>query len=141
MVNQQLVLEQSSTLTLVPPPSLMLYAKLWLNKLAVGNDYSLQFFDRDNSLVHQRENLSFEQGFADVTGLSGIIPNAFYRLVLRKPFYLPGSVNTRISETRTAVSFPRLLPLDPSNDGKFTFSDIKAFLGRPLEIFKLLFAF
>lgn len=128
----------NTVLTLVPPPSLLASAKIWIDQLAYGNDYTVLFYDESEKLLHEAISIEFKDGLARVENLYNIVPNHVYRLVLTKPYYLPRHVFTQLSEGKTAVSFPTLLPFDPSNDGVLTTSDIEAFLKRPLQTFGLL---
>lgn len=124
------VAEIDSQFALIPPPSLSLFTKTWLNRLANGNDFSLLFYDREQKLVHKEENISFVSGIATVENLVDIIPRQTYRLVLLRSHYLPRQVITSISETETAVVFPPLLPFDPDDDGAFTLNDILYFFQK-----------
>ena len=138
--NRTDVAKSSASLSLVAPPSLLVTAKTWINRLAQGHDFSLLIYDEQERLLKEAKNLAFDQGLAQVDELYDIVPNRKYRLVLTKPYYLPRQIYAKLSESATRVTFPVLLPLDPSNDGALTWDDAKAFFKKPLETFGLLIA-
>lgn len=135
----QPVVTAQMQLTLVPPPSLYLEAKTWINRLAEGDDFILSINDEDGQLL-QSVNPVFSEGFANVENLYNIVPNKKYGLVLTKPYYLPRQLEAILSESKTAVVFPTLMPFDPSNDGQLSIEDLNAFWQRPLETIGLLLA-
>lgn len=134
------ITHSEAVVTLIPPPSLLISAKLWVDRLAIGSDYNLYVFDENNDFIQGLNNVEFRDGLSDVENLFNIIPNRVYRLVLTKPYYLPRYVSAQLTESKTAVSFPTLLPFDPSNDGALNSNDIGALLKRPLETIGLLLA-
>ncbi|RJR16225.1 hypothetical protein C4579_00735 [Candidatus Microgenomates bacterium] len=127
-------------LTLIPPPNILVEAKVWFNRLAEGQDYAFLVYDDEENVIYAEEHAVFEQGTNLFEKLYGVIPQRQYRLVLTKPYYLPRQVITTINETTTKVSFPQLLPFDPSNDGKTSLDDVSAFFKRPLETVGLILA-
>lgn len=136
---RQTVITLPSRMELVAPPGLILKAKLWFRQLAEGEDYRLQIFDQER-LLHDIRQIPFVSGRAEVENLYNIVPDQSYRLLLSKPFYLSREVEALISEGKTVVSFPTLLPLDPSNDGNLNLSDLVAFFRHPLQTLGLIFA-
>lgn len=137
---EKIISETDAFITLIPPPSLLVYAKLWPNHPAQGDKYKFKLYGQDNSVIYETENLNFIDGFADLEGLYNIIPNNKYKFVLFKPYYLPSNIEASILSTKTGISFPVLLPLDPSNDGKLNIADIPALFRYPLRTFGLLLA-
>jgi hypothetical protein len=130
--NGQTIDQLEASLTIVPPPSILIQAKVWFNRPAEGGDFSVLIYDKDQRLLYEADNVLFSQGYADVENLYNTFPNGNYRLVLKKPYYLPRQVLVTLSENKTGVPFPPLLPLDPSNDGKVDGADVGAFIAHPL---------
>lgn len=138
--DDEIITQVPLTLTLIPPPNIFVEARVWFNQLAQGQDFSFLVYDDDEKVVYEEERVVFDQGTTFFEHLYNVIPERQYRLVLTKPYYLPRQVITTIGETTTRVSFPPLLPFDPSNDGKISTEDLGAFLKRPLETMGLILA-
>ena len=134
------IFSQVGQFVLVPPPSLLLYAKTWFNKLANDQDYKLLVYGEKQQLLYEIPQVDFVLGFANIENLHNVVPNRTYRLVLMRPYYLPRQSSITIGETKTGVSFPMLLPLDASNDGKLSPADTWAFLVTPVASMKRLLA-
>ena len=130
-----------NNLYIIPPPELMLNSYEWFNKLAQGNDFKLLIYDENQKLVVEKNFVTFTKGLAEITGLYNVVPGKKYRVVLIKTNYLPRQSIVVISETKTAVTFNKLLPFDPSNDGKFTIGDLILLIKRPISSFRLLLGF
>jgi len=128
------------SLTLIPPPSLAIFLKKWINKPAIGDNYRLLIYDENEILIYQKANLAVEGGFVEVTDLYGVIPDRPYRIVVLKDYYLPRQVKIVIGQVRTGIEVPILLPLDFSNDEVFNFSDLVAFFRNPITNLKRLLA-
>lgn len=135
--DEQVITEYIFDLILVPPPALLVEAKLWLQKRAQGNDFSFLIYDNDEKILYESKNVTFENGQANIDDLHNVVPNQTYRLVLTKPYYLPRQVIVTIPEIKTGITFPPLLPLDPSNDGKLSNEDLDLFFKHPFEIMRM----
>jgi len=132
------VLSQNGTVGTIPPPSLLVKAKRWLQKDVTGDGYSLLIYDERDRVLHEVKNLEFSRGYTEVHDLYNVIPQLTYRLVLTKQYYLPRQVMTTLLEDRTTVTFPQLLPFDPSGDGSFNLNDVKSFFRHPVRSVGLL---
>lgn len=140
MVKQkdELVTVEDATFMLKQPPSLLLQAKVWFNRLAEGTDFRLSLFDEKKQLLETR-TIIFTQGEATVPNVRNVIPGQVYRLELKKPFYLPRQMSLTLGEM-TTVQFPQLLPFDPSDDGMANLADMKAILRSPFTFFRRILA-
>lgn len=129
----EIITQAPFTLTLIAPPSLMVNARLWFNTLAEGTDFNFLIYDTKEKVVYEQKQLSFENGKAEIENIFNIVPNEKYRFVLTKPYYLPRQVRSTINKLTTNLTFPPLLPFDPSLDGKLSFDDVGVFINKPLE--------
>lgn len=134
------VVETDGTLTLIPPPSIALTRKYWANSVPASDETTLVIYDADNK-VREEQRVVYTKGVSQVTDLYNIVPSRRYRIVITKPYYLPRQVYATLTDTQTSVTFPPLLPFDPSNDGKLGFADVLAVLRNPLDFFKRLLGF
>ena len=132
------ILTQDFTVGTIPPPSLLVKARRWFQKEIAGDGYSLLIYDERNRVLHEVKNLEFMRGYTEVHDLYNVIPQLTYRLVLTKQYYLPRQVMTTLLEDRTTVTFPQLLPFDPSGDGALTVRDVPSFIRHPLRSIGLL---
>ncbi len=132
------VLSSVASLSIIPPPGILVNAKIWYEHLAQGNDFQLIIYNDQEQILHEEERVEFKDGGAKVENLYNIIPNHNYRIVLTKPYYLPRQIYAHLTDRSTTVYFPQLLPLDPSSDGSLSLGDVGGFLKRPLKSIGLL---
>ncbi len=120
------------TFMLIPPPSLLVQAKLWIKPQASANDFTLLIYD-EGDLLSKYESLPMQNGEGKISQLFNIIPHRNYRFVLTKPNYLPRQTYEYLQSDHTAVEFKRLLPVDFDKDGAFTDNDIVSALRDPIN--------
>lgn len=118
-------------LTVIPPPTLEIEARVFPITKANGEGYELQIFRaRDEKLVFRAPNVTIVDGKALIPEVSGIALDEAYRIVLlgKTKAYLPVQVASYLfTGTDDKIQFPAFVPIDFNGDGKFTLSD---FLGR-----------
>lgn len=119
---------------IVPPPSLLVRATLWLKRRVDADDYKIVIYDKNESVVHKISYVTMVEGKVKIPELRNIIPNELYRIVVLKDFYLPRQQYVQIGESETEVAFPPLLPLDTSNDGKLSLRDILLYFKNPVAV-------
>lgn len=116
----------------IPPPSLQIHAQLGWKKTSNTDDATILIYSSTQTLLHKFTGLSLKNGSVEVPGLTNIVPEQQYRVVLLVPYYLPRQSIVALSKERTAISMKRLIPLDSTKDGAFTIHDImNAFLIKP----------
>lgn len=119
-----------SEVALIPPPSLLVKAKLWIKRHNSGSDFSLLIYDQDQ-LVKRIDQFAIEDGVGTLSEIHDLIPHKEYRFVLLKPFYLPRQIIDTLSPEQTLLTFKRLLPFDFNNDGRFSLHDIGNIILHP----------
>jgi hypothetical protein len=117
-----------ATLTLIPPPAVVIRAQLGWRRTSHTEDVTLLVYDMKDNLLHKFPGLRIEDGRVRAEGLTNIIPGKFYRIVVLAPYYLPRQEITTLNAQETALTMKRFLPLDFNDDGAFTFADIQALL-------------
>lgn len=116
---------QHRDITLVPPPSVEIHAKLGWRRTGDEADVTVLLYDK-NTLLQKFTGLTMKNGVVRATGLTNIIPGNPYRVVTLIHGYLPRQTITALGAKITTVYPNRFLPLDFNNDGAFTFADILA---------------
>ena len=127
-------------ITILPPPSIILKADLWIKPKTSAGDFTLLIYD-EGKLVKKIEPFSIKNGVGTVSELHDVIPEKVYRFVLTKPYYLPRQMYAYLSQETTTVEFKRLLPLDFNSDGTLTLRDIVSFFRYPQQSLRLLSPF
>ncbi len=112
------------TVTIVPPPSLHITARLGWRVSNTAHNAKVLIYD-DKTLIHEVAGLALTNGVIRVTNLINVIPGKRYRIVLIIPYYLPRQIIQPLFANETRVLMPRLLPLDINGDGKFSVADIR----------------
>jgi hypothetical protein len=125
--NNQDILLQHRTITLVPPPSVAVHVKLGWKKTSDASDVTVLLYEK-NTLLQKFTGLTMKNGVVTATGLTNIIPGNPYRVVTLVHGYLPRQTITTLGQQITPVYPNRFLPLDFNNDGAFTVADILALI-------------
>lgn len=128
------------TIKIIPPPSILIRAKLWFKKKTAGDNFTLLIYDKDE-LKKKFENIVLENGSGQIKEVRDIIPSKNYRFVLLKPFYLPRQTESPLWHGETTLIFDRMLPFDWYKDGKLSLKDFMEIFKHPLTVFGLLFPF
>lgn len=122
----------AKTITIVPPPEVILSAKLLLSAGSPKDQYRLLVYDADNNLL--QENLvGLSLGRSEKVLLYSLVPNQAYRLVLLKPYYLPRQTWVVLNKGANQVSFKTLLPFDFDQSGHLSLADFWAWLLLPIN--------
>lgn len=125
--NDQDVLLQHRTVTLVPPPSVEIHANLGWRKTSDASDVTVLLYER-NTFLQKFTGLTMKNGVVTAERLTNIIPGNPYRVVTLVHGYLPRQTITTLGQQISSVYPNRFLPLDFNNDGAFTFTDILALI-------------
>ena len=126
---RQIPLEER-TITIVPPPSIQIYAQLGWRRSSNAEDVTVILYDGD-TIIHKVTGLSIQNGLVIVPGLANIIPDKEYRVVAVVPYYLPRQIIAPLGPQETTVRMKRFYPLDINQDGEFTISDLWSLLTSP----------
>lgn len=123
------VVLRSNPLHLVvdPFPSFVFRVGLAPKIVSEGDDFELQIFDSDESLVYRKKGVSVRKGKGIIEKIQNIALGGIYRVVLLKPYYLPRQTFIQFHKGENEFSFKKMLPLDFSNDGKLGWDDCGAF--------------
>jgi hypothetical protein len=121
------MLLQHRVITLVPPPSVEIHARLGWRKTGDASDVTVLLYDKD-TLLQKFTGLSMKDGVVTASGLTNIIPGNPYRVVTLVHGYLPRQTITALGAKVTTLYLNRFLPLDFNNDGAFTLADILALI-------------
>jgi hypothetical protein len=116
---------QHTDITLVPPPSVEVHARLGWRKTSDASDVTVLLYD-GNTLLQKFTGLTMKDGVVTVSGLTNIIPGKPYRVVTLVHGYLPRQLITALGSKITTIYPNRFLPLDFNGDGTFTLADIIA---------------
>ena len=125
------------TIEIIPPPNIIVKATRLFKKNSKPTDYRLLIYDQDQALKKEL-SISLEKSISQPIKIFNLIPQANYRFVLLKPFYLPRQVNAILDPTQTIIKFKTLLPLDFNQDGHFSIKDIIFGLIHPLNLLQIL---
>ncbi len=121
---------QTRNVQLVPPPSIRVSGQLGWRRTSDAQDVTVLIYDKD-TIVHKFTGLSMVNSAVNVSGLSNILPDNLYRVVILVPSYLPRQSILRLNATTTLVGMKRLYPFDINKDGKLTIFDIWTLLTKP----------
>ena len=124
--NQEIPLEKESV-RIVPPPGVTVSVQLGWRKLNNATDATVLVYD-DKTLLRKVSGVTVKNGQTTVPDLTNIVPGKKYRIVVLLPYYLPRQAIVTLGSNNTAVSMPRMLPLDFNRDGALTPADILALL-------------
>jgi hypothetical protein len=127
----RITLLETQRVEVVPPPSVVLNAKLGWRRIADANDVTVLVYDDNDNVLHKFTSLTLKDGQVEVKGLSQILPGHPYRIVLLVPYYLPRQIIAPLNATETELTLKRLLPLDFNRDGKFALEDLWSLLKKP----------
>ncbi len=123
--NKDTFVLQHRDITLVPPPSIEVHARLGWRKISDATGVTVLLYD-NHTLLQKFTGLTMKNGVVTASGLTNIIPGNPYRVVTLVNGYLPRQTITALGPKITTVYPNRFLPLDFNNDGTFTFADILA---------------
>lgn len=118
--------------SIVPPPSLLVQAKLLFKSKVTASNFQLLIYDQTNQLQNKLK-LSLINGVSQPIYLYNLIPNNLYRFVLLKPSYLPRQLYAVLNLRQTEISFKPLLPFDLNLDQHLSLADFLLFLFYPLN--------
>jgi hypothetical protein len=118
---------QHTDITLVPPPSVEVHARLGWRKTSDASDVTVLLYDK-HTLLQKFTGLTMKNGVVRATALTNIIPGNPYRVVTLAHGYLPRQTITALGTKITTVYPSRFLPLDFNSDGAFTLADILALI-------------
>lgn len=127
--NQRLFLEKR-TITIVPPPSVRVTAQLGWRRNGNASDVTILLYDQNN-LIHKMSGLTLTNNVVVGPGMSNIIPDHKYRIVVLVPYYLPRQSIASLTSGETNITMKRFYPLDLNRDGKFTLHDLWTLITNP----------
>lgn len=130
--NDLVVTELPIQLELIPPPSLVVRVIEWVKRKVDTKGMRIVIYDSEEQVVHEVEDAIEEDGRITLPEIRNIIPFTTYRVVVTKKYYLPRQAHVQIGEINTEVDVGRLMPFDPSGDGKLSWGDIPAYFKNPL---------
>jgi hypothetical protein len=110
-------------ISVVPPPSLRVSAKLAWKKTSNAPQSRILVYDADDKLIHVFNNLEMKQGIVIADKLKDIIPGNKYRIVLLVPGYLPRQTLSILTARNSDISIKRMLPLDFDRNGTLNIRD------------------
>lgn len=122
---------KSSSITLEPYPELTIKTSLFPKFVSNGNDFEVQFFNKEEEMVFSKKGLSMRKGIISVNTISDIIPGEKYRIVLLGYPYIPRQTITVLKIGKNNLTVKRLLPFDADGNGTWDLNDIKVTLLNP----------
>ena len=125
----------TKTITIVPPPQVILSAKPLFQTGQPNEPSRLLVYDAANNLLLENQ-VDFRLNRSEPIALYNTVPNQVYRLVLLRPYYLPRQTWVRLKTGENQVSFKPLLPLDYNQDGRLSLADFGAWLLLPINYFR-----
>lgn len=124
----------------VPPPTVVIAARLWYKVPGSNDQYRLLVYDADNRLLGET-NIGLKLGKSEPVKLYNLVPGQAYRLVLLKPYYLPRQTWVVLGKGENQAGFKSMLPVDFNNDGRLSFADFFTWLLQPLHYLGLALKF
>jgi len=121
-----------------PLPSLNFKASLFPKLKSTGEDFELQLFDSDETLVFKKKGIWVRDGNGIVDQVQNIALGKKYRIVLLKPYYLPRQTFIIFKKGQNEFMFKKMYPLDFSKDGKLDWGDVGELLKKPALLFNLI---
>lgn len=122
--NQQTILESKPwSIKVLPLPSLKYQVNFWPFFKGKGNDFEIQIFDINDSLVFKKKNLTVNQGKGILNNIQNIALGELYRIVILKPGFLPRQKYYVFTDKDNLVEFKPMLGFDFNQDGKFSLKD------------------
>lgn len=128
--NDEVLQIQSRTITIVPPPSVLVHGQLGWRRSSDASGVGVLVYEGD-VLIHKFTSLEMKKGLVRATGLSDIVPGRDYRVVLLVPSYLPRQTIVPLGGQETELSMKRSYPFDIDRDGKLSLNDVWIFLTTP----------
>lgn len=126
--NNQVVLRFPSwSFSILPLPSLKIYANYWPFGKAKGNDFEIQIFNFEEKIVFDKKGVNFKNGVAELKDIQNITLNDLYRIVILKKGFLPRQSYLVFKKEGNQIKFKPLLPFDRNGDGKFSLIDLWIF--------------
>ncbi len=116
------------SVTIEPLPELSLKTSLFPKFVSNGDNFEVQFFNREEELVFAKKGVQIRNGTATVSDIQNVVPGQQYRIVLLGYPYLPRQTKIVLNESKNMAIFKRMLPFDANGDGRWDFGDIKATL-------------
>jgi|APSaa5957512622_1039677.scaffolds.fasta_scaffold15127_3 hypothetical protein len=129
--------QREKTITIVPPPSIVIKASRYFRNDLVPVEYKLLIYDQNQELKNELF-ISLKNFISQPIKLYNLIPQSSYRFVILKDYYLPRQVSAVLGSDQTTIQFKTLLPLDLNKDGHFSIKDFLYHLTHPLTIFKII---
>ncbi|OGG13315.1 hypothetical protein A2773_00755 [Candidatus Gottesmanbacteria bacterium RIFCSPHIGHO2_01_FULL_39_10] len=123
----------------IEPPNLKLEVNTGLNTQTSSTDFSLLILDDDEKPVVEFTNLDIKNSKGEVKKLKDVVVGKNYRVVLKKPYYLPRQSIITFQEADNFIKFKPLIPLDLDLDGKFSLGDYWLIVFHPLFALSLVF--
>ncbi len=116
------------SVTIEPLPSLEIETTLFPKFISNGDNFEVQFFDKQEELVFAKKGVQIRDGKAVINNIQNVVPGQQYRIVLIGYPYLPRQTKVILNESKNKATFKRMLPFDASGDGKWDFADVKVTL-------------
>ncbi len=96
-----------------------------------GENFRILIYDPQERVIFEKDNLGVKNGQGVIEEVRNLVFGQKYRLVILKPYYLPGQKLLTIEDRGNRVVFKFMFPLDYDQDGKFSLADILALLQKP----------
>ncbi len=123
--NGKVLLEtKQHSITIEPFPELVIHTSIFPKLVSNGDNFEVQFFNREEELVFSKKGLAMRKGDITVDTISDIIPGQQYRVVLLGYPYIPRQALIALKKGANSVNIKRLLPFDTDGNGKWDFHDI-----------------
>ena len=116
------------TVTVLPLPALQIRTSLFPKFISNGDNFEVQFFNKEEELVYAKKGVRIRAGEATVEDIQNVVPGERYRIVLVGYPYLPRQTIITLKETKNVATFKKMLPFDADGDGKWDVNDFKVVL-------------
>lgn len=122
---------KSHSIVIEPFPELSIKTSLFPKFISNGDNFEIQFFNKEEEMVFSKKGLSMRKGVVTVENISDIIPGQQYRIVLLGYPYIPRQTIATLNKGVNNLRVKRLFPFDADGNGKWDLNDIKTAIMNP----------
>jgi len=137
--NGSTILKTSPQKVLIEPlPELSVKTSLFPKLASNGDNFEVQFFNKEEELVFAKKGVQIRDGKATIDNIQNVIPGQQYRIVLIGYPYLPRQTKIFLNESKNIALLKRMLPFDANGDGQWNFADFKVALTHPSFLLRFI---
>ncbi len=133
-----ILLSKSYQFTIIEPPQLIFKVNSLFNSIN-DNQNTILIYDKNEYLIGIYENVYLNDGVGAIDNLRNVAVGEKYRVVFKKPYYLPRQTHLDFTQGLNSASFKPIIPFDLDLDGNFSFNDYFIMIFHPVFTLSLIF--